>query len=151
RPSNKSVVHHVVLFARPQGSRFLAGVKSGVPFAPPADKRAEGNDTGMGMFYGLTGSAEMVSVYAPGSDAYRTRPGQARLIKAGSDLVFQMHYTANGKAQADRSRVGIIFAKEAPKERVVNTFVYNPFIRIPAGEGNFREVAKVKIHQDVTL
>src|SRR4029453_8200564 len=134
-----------------QGSRFMAGVKSGSAFAPPSEKRREGQDTGQGMFYALNGSVEMVSVYAPGSDAYLTRPGQARLIKAGSDLVFQMHYTANGKAQADRSRVGIVFAKKPPQERGVNTFVYNPFIHIPAGEGNFREAAKVKLYQDVTL
>ncbi len=26
------------------------------------------------------------------------KPGQAKLVKAGSDIVLQMHYTANGKA-----------------------------------------------------
>ena len=72
-------------------------------------------------------------------------------MKAGSDLVFQMHYTANGKAATDRSRVGIVFAKQPPKERVVNTFVYNPSIHIPAGEANFKEVAKVKLYEDVKL
>ena len=45
---------------------------------------------------------------------------QAKLIKAGSDLVFQMHYTANGKTAADRrTSVGLIFAKEPPAERVL--------------------------------
>ena len=58
-------------------------------------------------------------------------------MKAGSDLIFQMHYTANGKAATDRSRVGIVFAKQAPKERVVNTLIYNPMIHIPAGEAQF--------------
>ena len=39
-------------------------------------------------------------------------------MKAGSDFVFQMHYTATGNAGTDRSRIGLIFAKEPPKERV---------------------------------
>ena len=42
-------------------------------------------------------------------------------MKAGSDLVFQMHYTANGKPGMDRSRIGLIFAKEPPKERIFTT------------------------------
>jgi len=34
-----------------------------------------------------------------------------------------MHYTASGKQTGDRSQVGIIFAKEPPRERVVNTAI----------------------------
>ena len=94
---------------------------------------------------------EMVSVYVPGGVAYHTRPGQARLIKAGSDLIFQMHYTTNGKSAVDRSKVGFIFAKQPPKERVVNTFVWNPNMHIPPGEANYREVAKVKLYEDAKL
>jgi len=35
--------------------------------------------------------------------------GQAKLVKAGSDIVFQMHYTANGKAGIgpEQSRRGV--------------------------------------------
>lgn len=110
-----------------------------------------GEDKGRGIFYMLGGGVEMVSVYVPGGLAYETRPGQARLLKAGTDLIFQMHYTANGKETLDQSRVGIVFAKEPPKERVVNTFVANPLLRIPAGEGNAKVVAKVAVHEDVTL
>jgi hypothetical protein len=129
----------------------MAGVKSGSAFVPPKHDDPHMPDTGQGLFYALSGSSEVISVYVPGGVAYRTRPGQARLMKAGSDLVFQMHYTANGKAGTDRSRVGIVFAKQPPKERVVNTFVYNPSIHIPAGEANFKEVAKVKLYEDVKL
>lgn len=94
---------------------------------------------------------EVVSVYVPGGDAYATRPGQARLIKAGSDLIFQMHYTASGKEAIDRSQVGFVFAKEPPKERVINTFVSNLNLRIPPGAENHRVDARVKIENDVVL
>jgi hypothetical protein len=151
RPGNRAVVHHVVLFSRSPGSRFMANAPTGAAFVPPRHDEPHMPDTGQGMFYSMSGSAEMISVYVPGGIAYRTRPGQARLMKSGSDLIFQMHYTATGKAATDRTRVGIVFAKQPPKERVVNTFIYNPFIHIPAGEGNFREVAKVKLYEAVKV
>ena len=49
--------------------------------------------------------------YAPGQPAEILRPGQAKLVKAGSDIVFQLHYTPHGHALTDRSHLGIVFAK----------------------------------------
>ena len=155
RPGDSTVVHHVVLYARPKGSRFMAQAKPGVAFAPapeaiPNDKRPPQNDKGL--LYGINnGLYEMVAVYVPGGVAYRTLPGQARLIPAGADLIFQMHYTANGKEAVDRSKVGIVFAKETPKERVVNTFILNESLRIPPGEENHRVDANVTLQEDATL
>lgn len=151
RAGNRSVVHHIVMLARPPQSPYMKAAKPGVPFTPPPGKPMQGNDTGRGFFYMLDGGVEMVGVYVPGGLAYETRPGQARLIKAGTDLIFQMHYTANGKEATDRSRVGLVFAKNPPKERVVNTFVANPLLRIPPGEANAKVVARVPVFEDVTL
>ena len=60
-------------------------------------------------------------------------------------------YTANGKDATDRLQVGFVFAKEPPKERVVNTFVTNMNLRIPPGVANHRVDARVKIENDVIL
>jgi mono/diheme cytochrome c family protein len=152
RPGDKSVVHHAVLFARPPGSKYFAEAKPGIPFSPEGDhnpKRME--DKGVGQFQFLSGSTEMVSVYVPGGVAYKTGPGQARLIKAGSDLIFQMHYTSNGKATTDRSRVGIVFAKSPPAERVVNTFIANFNLHIPPGDPSRQVFARVTTHENATL
>jgi hypothetical protein len=155
RPGDRTVVHHVVLYARPKTSKFMSQAKPGVPFAPepnaiPEDKRPPQND--QGRLYGINnGVYEMVAGYGPGVVAYRTLPGQARLIPAGADLIFQMHYTANGKETVDRSKVGIVFAKEKPKQRVVNTFILNDSLRIPPGDGNHRVDAKVTLQEDATL
>ena len=51
----------------------------------------------------------------------------------------------------DRSRVGITFAKEAPRERVVNAFIMNNTLRIPPGDGNHRVDGKVTLQQTVKL
>jgi hypothetical protein len=151
RPGARSVVHHIVLMNRAAGSSMHKQAEPGVPFVPK--RRANHNpppDSGQGSL-NLADNLEIVSVYVPGGDAYATRPGQARLIKAGSDLLFQMHYTANGKETVDRSQVGFVFAKEPPRERVVNTFISNTNLRIPPGASNHRVDARVKIENDVTL
>ena len=83
--------------------------------------------------------------------AYRTLPGQARLIPAGADLIFQMHYTANGSAGTDRTKVGMIFATEPPRERVVNAFIMNQSLRIPPGEPGHQVVGKVTLQQPAQL
>ncbi len=155
RPGARSVVHHIVLYARAPGSRAFEGAQPGIAFVEPKDndQGQRKPDIGEGEFYGLTegGHMEMVGVYVPGGDAYVTRPGQARLIKAGSDLIFQMHYTANGNETVDRSSVAMVFAKEQPKERVINTFVYNPDMHIPPQDGNHRVDASVRVLEDVKV
>ena len=154
RPGERSVVHHIVLMTRVPGNKRFQDAKPGVPFVPKKGDAKPGNrkpDTGVGAFFQLDGGNEMVGVYVPGGVAYRTRPGQARLIKAGSDLIFQMHYTASGREAVDRSRVGIIFAKEPPKERVVNTFIANQNLHIPPQAPEHRVDARVTIHSDVML
>jgi hypothetical protein len=152
RPGDKSVVHHIVMMARQPGSKYMQEAKPGIPFSPEGDhnpKRVE--DVGRGAFELLGGSMEMVGVYVPGGVPYLTAPGQARLIKAGSDIIFQMHYTTNGKAATDKSRVGFVFAKEPPKERVVNTFISDMNLRIPAGDPERKISSTVTVHEDVTL
>jgi hypothetical protein len=156
RPGNKILVHHIVLYARPKGSKFVAEAKPGMAFVPSDDGRGAQRDrpaqSDRASLYGINGGAyEMVSVYVPGGVAYKTLPGQARLIPAGADLIFQIHYTAKGEAGLDRSRVGITFAKEPPKERVVNAFIMNQTLRIPPGDGNHRVDGKVTLQQTVKL
>jgi hypothetical protein len=153
RPGARAQVHHIVLFVRAPGAKFMTAVKPGVPFINQKDDKEPEHkpDTGQGSLFALGGSAEMVGVYVPGGVAYRTKPGQARLIKAGSDILFQMHYTANGEEAVDRSRVGFVFAKEPPKERVVNTFIMNGNLHIPPGADNHKVEARVTVHEDTRI
>jgi peroxiredoxin len=51
-----------------------------------------------------------LGAYVPGQRTMQLPPGHARRVPAGSRLVFQMHYTPNGRATADRTRVGVWFA-----------------------------------------
>ncbi len=126
RPGNRAVVHHVIAFVRTPGSKWFAGADPGVPVTRQARGGSEG------------GSGEFLVGYAPGSLPEVLEPGRAKLIKAGSDIVFQLHYTANGKAGVDRSKIGVIFAKEEPRERVLTVAATNNKFVIPAGDGNYQ-------------
>jgi hypothetical protein len=94
---------------------------------------------------------EFLAGYGPGSVPELLGPGQAKLIKAGSDLVFQLHYTTDGKAGRDRSRIGLILAHEKPRERVMMLAAANIRFSIPAGDPDFRLDARVTLHEDATL
>jgi hypothetical protein len=85
--------------------------------------------------------------YAPGMAPQFWKPGQARLVKAGSYLVFQMHYTTNGKPGRDRTRIGLIFAKKPATEQVVAMQAAAHWLAIPPGEPNYRIEAASVIHE----
>ncbi len=81
---------------------------------------------------------EYLGGYAPGMMAQVWKPGQARLIKAGAVLEFQMHYASNGKPAQDRTRIGLVFAKQAVVEQVIGTQVMPQGLNIPPGVADFR-------------
>jgi hypothetical protein len=78
-------------------------------------------------------------------------PGLAKLVKAGSDLVFQLHYTANGTAGEDQSLVGLVFAKEPPAERVMTLAIGDSKFAIPPGDPNYKVSAKTELPNSSTL
>ena len=103
RPSDRTITHHAQIYIREPGSKWLADQPPGVPLA------LANRSGGMG--------SEILAIYTPGMVPDVFKPGTAKLIPAGSDLVFQMHYTATGKPGSDRTKLGLVFAKEPPKER----------------------------------
>ncbi|OYW08518.1 MAG: hypothetical protein B7X34_08525 [Acidobacteriia bacterium 12-62-4] len=78
-------------------------------------------------------------------------PSQAALLKAGSDIVFQMHYTANGTAGTDQSKIGLVFAKEPPKQAVHTLWLQNSKFVIPPGADNYPVATAVTLGTDVEL
>jgi hypothetical protein len=124
RPGNRSVVHHVIVYLREPGSTWLEDAVPGRPFVPSKGPRA--SDAG-----------EYMVGYTPGKQAMQYPVGRAKLVKAGSDLIFQMHYTANGQETEDRTRVGLVFAKTPPTERVLTIGVRNFDFVIPPGAADY--------------
>jgi hypothetical protein len=137
RPSNRSTVHHAVVYIREPGSKWLEGEPRGTSFSVPLAK-------------GFT-TSDLLMVYTPGNSLDEWKPGIAKRIKAGSDLVLQMHYTPNGKATEDRTRVGIVFAKEPPKQAVLSIQMSNARFVIPPGDPNYRVQVSGTLPNDALL
>jgi len=97
--------------------------------------------------------------YLPGAgpDDYRGW-NAGKLVPAGSDIVVSLHYTTNGKAVTDQTKIGFTVAKAPPpkkfvvqgagedtpvtaptpaNERAVFASSYNPEFKIPPNEGNY--------------
>ena len=139
RPGDRSHAHHIVVSVREPDSKWLAGEPVGVPFAM-SPHMAGG---------GIPG--EFLAGYGPGAIPELLAPGQAKLIKAGSDLVFQLHYTTNGKPGCDRSRIGLVLAHEPPRQRVLMVAAANIRFLIPPGDPDYRVDAKLMLHAPATL
>ena len=126
RAGNLSVVHHIVMYVRNPGEQA----------------RQRGQERKFNIGDGILGAL------SPGQTPFIAKPGQAKLIKAGSHLVFQMHYTPNGKEAKDRSVVGLIFAK-GPVEKIVNTkAAFDVRFAIPPGAENHEVKAVYEFEED---
>jgi hypothetical protein len=139
RPGNRAVVHHVIAFVRDAKSKWMRNHEPGTVFVPEKDSKEEG------------GPSDMLAGFAPGLPPIVLEPGQGRIIKAGSDIVFQLHYTANGKATQDRTKVGLVFCKQPPAERVLTLSSMNRKFEIPAGDGNYQVDSTLELNHEVKL
>jgi len=143
-PTDRSVVHHIVAYVRAPGSNYFKDQPKNTFFeAPPSktDAKAPKDDVPTDWLVG----------YAPGQPPDMFKPGQAKLIPAGSDIVLELHYMPEGKATQDQARLGLVLAKQPPAERTMTLSAGNETFKIPPGDPNFRVDASYYIPQDVTL
>ncbi len=136
RPSSRANVHHAVVYVRPPNSNWLRHAPVGIPFtgADMTDEQ-DRQDTHFTQ-------ADILLVYAPGSSPDNWPEGMAKFVPAGSDLVFQMHYMSHGHAATDQSSIGLIFAKDPPKQRVLTLQLTNDHFVIPPSVDDYR----VEVH-----
>jgi len=145
RPGSPAHVHHAVVYIRPPNSEWLRHAPVGEPFtaltlSDPVERRQAHETT-----------SDLLLVYAPGSSPDEWPDGMAKFVPAGSDLVFQMHYTTNGKADEDQTSIGMVFAKVPPKQRVITLQLNNHALIIPPGADEFRVEVQGTLPNDATL
>ena len=104
-PGDRSVVHHIIVYVnRSQGRARPGGRPQPMHF----------------------------SGYAPGDAPSVFPEGTAKRIPAGSDLMFQVHYTPIGKVKTDRSKVGLVFSKTKPTREAFTLGIANADLLLPA-------------------
>jgi len=155
RPGNTKLVHHIIAFVREPGNPWMKDAKPGVPYVPkdpelsPEDQKKQ--EEAEAKLPGIPFPGDFLVAYAPGTVPDVIKPGRAKLIKAGSDIVLQMHYTADGTAGGDISKIGLVFSKTPPAERMLTINTANVTFSIPPGSADTQVNAKMTLQQDATL
>ncbi|HUR34778.1 MAG TPA: cytochrome c [Vicinamibacterales bacterium] len=132
-------------------SRFKAGDK--VPVINKSRQDTEEDD-------------ERLMFYLPGADFQQFAPGAAKRIRAGNALMWEVHYSPDGKPEKDRERIGLWLVQKDKVQKQVhilrngsgqhiienqevgNTSNLPP---IPAGASDWKITAIQPFTQDVTL
>jgi peroxiredoxin len=108
RPGNRAAVHHIVLFYKEPGAR------------------------------GANLEQNWIDGAAPGNIPLHFPAGVGRRIPAGATLIWQMHYTATGKVEKDRSQYAFRFCKQRPEREARVESITNRRFRIPPGDPNYK-------------
>jgi len=144
-PGMPENVHHAVVYVRPPGSAWLRHAPVGKPFTAAMLNTEEDRQNAMWT------DSDILLVYAPGSTPDNWPAGMAKYVPAGSDLVFQLHYTTNGKTGTDVSRMGLIFSKQPVEKRVLTLQLTNDHFVIPPGAPDYRVEARGRLPSDALL
>jgi hypothetical protein len=123
RAGDLSVVHHIVVYVR------------------DPKERPTKQDIGTGLLGALS----------PGQTPFVAQSGTAKLIKAGSNIVFQMHYTPSGKVTKDRSIIGLKFAKAPVNSVITTTAAWSANFSIPAGAENHEVKVTYPVEEDIEI
>jgi hypothetical protein len=137
RPGNPAAVHHMKAWVVPPGSRWMADAIPGEAY--------EGRETGQNQ---MNDGNDIIGKFNPGlgAQAFDVDGGSAKFVPKGSDVVFEMHYTAIGQEATDRSKVGFVLARELPARRYF--FSAGPTasnLVVPPGDGNAEVVSEVTV------
>jgi hypothetical protein len=135
RPGEASVVHHITAFL----------------VAPGTDPARWAKKTDLQHLLTSYSDDGFLGGYGPGEDPFVLPAGQAKRIPKGARIAFELHYTPNGTATSDRSRVGLIYAKEPPQHPVYTGSAMQPFLLIPPGAAHHRVVATRKLERPAAI
>ncbi len=124
KPGNREVVHHILAFAVPKGQRR-----------------------------GLDGARGFLVGYVPGARLELAPKGHAKKVPAGSELIFQVHYTPVGTPQQDQSLLGIVLADPATvTHEIVTTSAVESKFRIPPGNPSYEvDASSPRFPRNATL
>jgi mono/diheme cytochrome c family protein len=129
-PGNRAVVHHIIVFVQDPSAK-----------AQNAAETASNRE----------GRGPKLAGFAPEEQPKVFPPGTAKLVKADSNFIFQMHYTPNGRESKDRSYIGLFFAKEPMQKTVQTGTAINASFVIPAGAADHEVRSSWTAKQDVRI
>jgi len=147
-PGARSNLHHIIATI---GGEVVPTGQGGAAFDPskltPEERaalierirRARGDSDGS------------LADYVPGSEPLQIPPESGILLKKGAKFGFQAHYTTNGKAATDVTKMGLYFMDAPPTYRYRAAIMANPNIRIPANTKSHEEEASHTFDKEVLI
>ena len=139
RPGNRRVVHHVIAMVRDANTEQRQSRPLGALLAPVM---GTGNSTS---------AMGWLAAMAPGNEAMVYPPATAKLLPAGCNIVFQMHYHPSGVEEKDRTSIGLYYSDEPSPELMRTYGIANPLFAIPPGAKNYEIKGLVTTPADVKL
>jgi len=147
RIDQRALVHHINAFIRPPGSSYLADFPKNQIFVPTVADRGKKRE-GEAVF----GRRQLLLGYEPGYAPMPWLENGAKLIPAGSDLVFEMHFNPNGHEVTDYSKLGLYLAKAAPAHRVLAIDTLRDLdFAIPPGDADYLSHASMTLAHSARL
>jgi mono/diheme cytochrome c family protein len=143
RPSARKVVHHAIFSWIKGGSAASRDGADGKPGFP-----------GIGLpSFGDSNSGPLGGWATGGTPAFLP-DGLGGRLPTGSDFVLQIHFHLSGKAETERSLVGLYFAEKAPERALLNIdapalFAFGKGLDIAPGAKDFAIEDSVVLPVDV--
>jgi len=139
-----------------RGSQYVAGDRTVLHHTlnnlipPDADRRRRG------FLGGGDPDAANITAYIPGAEPEWMPENTGGLLKAGSTLALQLHYTTNGRETTDASEIGLWFYPdgEVPEKRLSGACacIFTPtWTNIPPYDPEFIQEASVTLSKDAYL
>lgn len=122
KPGNSNVLHHV-----------LASIDYPEGYDLPVDRSVSRWFDGL-----LVG-------WAPGGETEVFPEGTGRLLPAGAEVVFQMHYTTSGKEESDQTDIGLYFSDDVPDKEYIIVGPVNYKFEIPPDVRDYPVSAKYEV------
>jgi len=98
-----------------------------------------------------TETAEGLEGWSPGKKLGRFPDGTGKRLKPGAVISFELHYTATGKPETDRTEIGLYLLKEKPPLYYETRMAINTDLNIPPAESDVRTHAMAGFKRDTML
>lgn len=136
RPGNRRVVHHVLCYVDTTGEA----------------RKKDDADPGPG--YSCFSGPEIevhgdLGGWAPGNEANFLPDGVGRSLPRKADVVMQVHYHPSGKAETDRTRMGIYFGRKPIRQILHWSAALNPRMELPPGQSHIEIKAEWPVPVDL--
>lgn len=97
-----------------------------------------------------------ITAYVPGGEPRQELPNTGGVLRKGSQIALNIHYTTNGRETTDSSRIGLWFYPDGvvPEERMSGRcacIFTRDWTDIPAHHPNFEQTASILIDADSLL